>query len=95
MNFYSYATDNDEPEFIIDAEWDKMVAPVVGVESFDYRLPIRPILVNRQNGKLVVLDGRRRLLACKAANRLVPYCQYHYSYQRARREFLKHHAPAQ
>jgi len=80
------------PEIKILPEWDKLVAPVEGVADFDHTQPIPPIEVNLQDGQLVLIDGRKRLLACKG-RRIISFRTHNFSRLRARDEFLKRHTP--
>lgn len=81
-----------DPRITIEKSWDALVAPVDD-SDFDFSTPIKPILVNAQDGKLVIVDGRRRFLAYKKANLHIPYCIEHWSRLRAKDEFLMRHKP--
>lgn len=80
-----------EDDIVINPEWDAMVEPVKGVADFDFYTPIPAILVNRQDGKLVILDGRKRFLACKATGRSISFRTEYFTKPRAKDVFLKHH----
>jgi hypothetical protein len=74
----------------IEPTWDKLVQPADESE-FDFSRNIKPILVNAQDGKLVIIDGRRRFLAYKKAKRRIPFQTESWSRLRAKDEFLKRH----
>jgi hypothetical protein len=93
-NFFEPISDGligPDKSITIVPDWNALVQPVEGLSGFDYSRPIPPILVNWQDGQLVILDGRKRFLACKASNRTIPYRRETFSSRRAKDEFLKHH----
>jgi len=80
-----------DDKIVILPEWDQLVEPVRGVADFDFLRSVPPILVNAQDGKLAIIDGRKRFLACKATHRRVSFITEHFSRKRAKDEFLRHH----
>lgn len=82
-----------QTSIVIDPDWNTLVEPVHGLEEFDFSQKIPPILVNAQDGKLVILDGRKRFLACKGSSRPISWRTEYYSRRRAKDEFLKNHIP--
>ena len=95
-NYFEPSSDGiigPDPRITIVAEWDAMVEPVQGLRDFDFTQEIPPIRVNHQEGKLVIIDGRKRFLACKAARRRIAYIVETFSRRRGKDEFLRHHRP--
>jgi len=53
-------------ELHFDPELEKLVPPVTeaAIRDFDWSRPVKPIDIYRRDGKLWILDGRKRYLAC-------------------------------
>ena len=53
-------------ELHFDPELEKLVPPVTeaAIRDFDFSRPFPPIDVFRRDGKLWILDGRKRYLSC-------------------------------
>jgi len=79
-----------DPDFVILPEWDKLVSPVTGLSEFDFSRPVPSIDVCRINGQLIVIDGRKRVLACRGRHPL-GYRTHDFSKRKAKAEFLKRH----
>jgi hypothetical protein len=81
---------NDETQFVIREDWNALVAPVEGVREFDFSRPVPSVDVCRINGELVIIDGRKRVLAAQGRYRL-GYRVHDFSPRRAKHEFLQRH----
>ena len=91
QNYQEACWDDSHPKFVLVPEWDALVEPVGAIPDFDVRRA-GAIDVASIDGQLLVIDGRKRVLAARRAGLAIGYRVLPiHTKSRARREFLNRH----